>query len=385
MSNSSASPVGSSDKVNSSEVSAVGQTANIGRSTSLSGGTAKIFREFKWGLLTLFLLMVVVIGLVYDSGPKKKSGEISKTKVAEISPEINLDLGGETGMPPTALTSTGNTNIPIAQNPSRATGQRSIGPIIEVPNLPSSNQLNTAISSINPINPPIAKSEKPTPSDKSIVSATTEYVVKSGDTLTRIANEMLPGKGNVKAILEANKESLSDPNRLRVGMMLKIPNALSAAPEAHLKSTEPLKPKIIAGSGALQTKSEVPAADASEYVVQNGDTLERIARKLFNDGRKWRDLYEWNREQLSDPSRLRQGQTLKIKSVKTVIAPPTPTPTPPNSARVETQAPTHPAPAKKVASATTEPHALKPTVAKEEAAPEPRVEIMSQTSPATLP
>jgi hypothetical protein len=47
--------------------------------------------------------------------------------------------------------------------------------------------------------------------------------------------------------------------------------------------------------------------------VQGGDTLERIARKLFNDGRKWRDLFEWNRDQLSDPGRLRQGQVLRIK------------------------------------------------------------------------
>ncbi|MCY3022921.1 MAG: LysM domain-containing protein [Planctomycetota bacterium] len=47
--------------------------------------------------------------------------------------------------------------------------------------------------------------------------------------------------------------------------------------------------------------------------MQNGDTLERIARKLFNDGRKWRELYEWNRDQIPDPGRLRVGQVLKIK------------------------------------------------------------------------
>ena len=48
-------------------------------------------------------------------------------------------------------------------------------------------------------------------------------------------------------------------------------------------------------------------------MVQNGDTLEKIARKVLNDGRKWRELYEWNRDQLPDPGRLRVGQVLKVK------------------------------------------------------------------------
>ena len=37
------------------------------------------------------------------------------------------------------------------------------------------------------------------------------------------------------------------------------------------------------------------------------------ARKVLNDGRKWRELYEWNRDQLPEPGRLRVGQVLKVK------------------------------------------------------------------------
>ena len=75
MSNESGSPFGTPSQGSQAGASGVGQTANVGRSTSITGGAAKVFKEFKWGLLTLFLLMVVVIGLVYDGGRKKKATE----------------------------------------------------------------------------------------------------------------------------------------------------------------------------------------------------------------------------------------------------------------------------------------------------------------------
>ncbi|MGD0093175.1 MAG: hypothetical protein ABSE73_24950, partial [Planctomycetota bacterium] len=73
MNNDSGVTAGAAGSAAQSGPSGVGQTANIGRATSFGGGAAKVFREFKWGLLALFLLMAVVIGLVYDGGRKKKN------------------------------------------------------------------------------------------------------------------------------------------------------------------------------------------------------------------------------------------------------------------------------------------------------------------------
>src|SRR4029079_10763611 len=61
------------------DFSGVAQTANLGNSTSVSSGAAKIFREFKWGLLTLFILMAVVIGLVYDGGRGQKTDTTARS------------------------------------------------------------------------------------------------------------------------------------------------------------------------------------------------------------------------------------------------------------------------------------------------------------------
>jgi nucleoid-associated protein YgaU len=54
------------------------------------------------------------------------------------------------------------------------------------------------------------------------------YTVKSGDTLSKIAKELL-GDGNAyMTIFNANKDQLSDPNQIKPGQVLKIPS-----PTAH--------------------------------------------------------------------------------------------------------------------------------------------------------
>lgn len=48
------------------------------------------------------------------------------------------------------------------------------------------------------------------------------YTVKSGDTLSKIAQEVY-GNGDYMKIFEANKPLLSDPNKIYVGQVLRIP------------------------------------------------------------------------------------------------------------------------------------------------------------------
>lgn len=48
------------------------------------------------------------------------------------------------------------------------------------------------------------------------------------------------------------------------------------------------------------------------YTVAKNDTLFSIARKFYNDQTKWRAIYEANRDQLSDPNKVKAGQTLRL-------------------------------------------------------------------------
>lgn len=50
------------------------------------------------------------------------------------------------------------------------------------------------------------------------------YTVKSGDTLSKIAKEMLGNANAYMTIFNANKDQLSDPDKIKPGQVLKIPS-----------------------------------------------------------------------------------------------------------------------------------------------------------------
>jgi len=56
-------------------------------------------------------------------------------------------------------------------------------------------------------------------------SAGSTYTVKSGDTLSKIAKETLGEAGKYMAIFNANKDQLTDPDKIKPGQVLKIPAA----------------------------------------------------------------------------------------------------------------------------------------------------------------
>jgi LysM repeat protein len=56
-----------------------------------------------------------------------------------------------------------------------------------------------------------------------------------------------------------------------------------------------------------------PAAPAPQtYTVQKGDTLSEIAQKFYGKASEYRRIFEANRDQLSDPDKIRVGQVLKV-------------------------------------------------------------------------
>ena len=56
---------------------------------------------------------------------------------------------------------------------------------------------------------------------------TTTYTVKSGDTLSKIAKEHLGDANAYMKIFEANKDQLTDPDKIKPGQVLKIPTVAS--------------------------------------------------------------------------------------------------------------------------------------------------------------
>jgi nucleoid-associated protein YgaU len=56
-----------------------------------------------------------------------------------------------------------------------------------------------------------------------VAVATRTYTVKAGDTLSKIAKEHLGNANDYMQIFEANRDQLSDPDKIKPGQVLKIP------------------------------------------------------------------------------------------------------------------------------------------------------------------
>jgi nucleoid-associated protein YgaU len=65
-------------------------------------------------------------------------------------------------------------------------------------------------------------------------------------------------------------------------------------------------------STAPAPKPAAPAPAARTYTVVAGDSLSKIAKKLYGDGKKWRKIYEVNRDVIKNPDLIQPGWVLKI-------------------------------------------------------------------------
>jgi nucleoid-associated protein YgaU len=63
---------------------------------------------------------------------------------------------------------------------------------------------------------------------------------------------------------------------------------------------------------AAPTATAAPAPAAATYTVQSGDTLSKIAKAKLGDAQLYMEIFQANRDLLTDPDKITPGQVLKI-------------------------------------------------------------------------
>ena len=73
------------------------------------------------------------------------------------------------------------------------------------------------------------------------------------------------------------------------------------------------KPKADFSDVEAGSSSTAPAAPADRtYTVVKGDSLSKIAKRLYGDAQQWRKIYEANQDQIKNPDLIYPGQTFRI-------------------------------------------------------------------------
>lgn len=129
--------------------------------------------------------------------------------------------------------------------------------------------------------------EVPSPVVKNTTSYMT-YTVQAGDTLWKIARKY---NCSITGIMVANSDRIKNPNRIHAGWQLKIPQSgapiTGGTPDAVLPENK---------------KSGI-------YIVRQGDTLWKIARKY---GCSVAEIISLNRELIRNPALIYSGWELKV-------------------------------------------------------------------------
>jgi nucleoid-associated protein YgaU len=182
--------------------------------------------------------------------------------------------------------------------PTGASDKRDAAPANTVANAP----LDSGSMLVDPAPPTrLGSSERSTAAAPKQSGRT--HVVAQGETFVSIARAVYGDGRYYQALVDANPTVA--PEKLKPGMTISLP------PDSQVKESHKTS-KSTAGSSSSR------ASDGKTYTVQNGDSLYKIARKLYGNGEKSEDLYQANKQTIGpDSTRLKIGMVLTLPEAPT--------------------------------------------------------------------
>lgn len=163
---------------------------------------------------------------------------------------------------------------------------------------PDSARRATSLTATRPVVEPAANAGRRSE------AAVETHRIQTGETLTELATRYY-GSASYTDFLARSNPNISDPNRLKVGMLVRIPPKPEGRAESTASSDKP--------APSASTPAGQPLPAARTYRVKAGDSLYVIAKDVLGDAARWGELFELNKQTLgNDPNRLKVGQTLTL-------------------------------------------------------------------------
>lgn len=154
----------------------------------------------------------------------------------------------------------------------------------------------------------IAGDRRPDPLPTDLPRSYTLYTVRPGESLARIAREKYGDESLWRKLAEINADRIPNPSVVRAGVTIRLPKKeeLSGLTVRDTPRVQPRRgdpPSSSERSGPRRFK---------KYTVKKGDILGRIARKQLGTSKRWREIYELNRDLIKDPDNVPAGIVIRI-------------------------------------------------------------------------
>lgn len=217
-----------------------------------------------WVLLNIFLALTWTA----CSSSHKSSDEEAPDPNADVAAQTDAVPADGAELPnPDAPPSDGDALAQLDSPPPAAKKEETPPPVAESAPPPATNT-------------PPETSAPPATSVATSSGDTTDYTVQRSDTLMKIAFENYGDLYMWKKIYEMNKDVISNPNDVKPGTKIKIEKSASGADVAH---------------------------NGDKYVIKKGDTLGTISEEVYGTKRKWKRLWENNKQLIKDPNKIYAG------------------------------------------------------------------------------
>ncbi|GEM_PF-347246 len=111
-------------------------------------------------------------------------------------------------------------------------------------------------------------------------------------------------RGKLDALAPTNDLEGMQKDRNAQFVIAEVEEVMIPASKAHL-----FQDKIVEEERQIEGEVRV---DVKEYVIQEGDSLWKIAKREYGNGMQWKRLYEFNKDVISNPDRPRKGTKIRI-------------------------------------------------------------------------
>ncbi len=258
-----------------------------------------------------------------DSGTKPPEAERQEQLSLPPPPGGGAPAPAESGLRPAAA----STQPPSggAVPPPSGNGRPAVRPAPETPARPQANP-PPAVSDRGtpppPPPPPVAPqggAGMNRPGEPAASESLRIYVIRPGDTLSRIAARELGSIALADNIVLLNRDVIFDPDHLVVGDRIRLPIRESLGPAAGPGTLPPPAGAVNRPPAGVPVPPAQPArgvqpapAGSRVHQVARGETLSAIAQRYYGSSSAWRFLYESNRSVIANPNQLSVGTTLVI-------------------------------------------------------------------------